>query len=174
MRAAVVVAGAVWAVALAGPAAAQGNVGFSVGDLHATHEVLQKRAQTTSMLEAPGSAFSQLSKKTRTWIRDETRRQSTAPRSLAEVLADVDRTLAEDARDISRAHRIDPMDVTRVVTLLIMADAEDAEAKAVKKAKKSGDAAALEVAKTRLAEATARREEAVAMQTTVSMQLARM
>ena len=43
-------------------------------------------------------------------------------------------TLAEDSRDISRKHRIDPMDVTRVVTLLIMADAQYAAEKDVKAA----------------------------------------
>ena len=145
-----------------------------MGDLHATHEVLQKRAQTTSMMEAPGSPFAQLSKSTRTWIREETKRQHAAPRSLVEVFADVDATLAEDAKDLSRKHRIGPMDITRVVTLLIMADAEDDAAKAVKKAKKAGDPAAIEAARVRLSEATERRKDAFDLQTTVSMQLATM
>jgi len=155
-------------------ALAQGNAGFSVGDLHATHEVLQKRANTTSMLEAPGSAFEQLSKANRTWIREETKRQSANPRTVVEVATAVDAQLAKDARDISRKHRIDPMDITRVVTLLIMADAEDGAAKAARAARKSLDPAVQQAAAARLAQATANRKEAIAMQTDVSMALAMM
>jgi hypothetical protein len=155
-------------------ALAQGNAGFSVGDLHATHEVLQKRANTTSMLEAPGSPFAQLSKVNRTWIREETKRQAASPRAVIEVLADVDKTLADDAKDLSRKHRIDPFDVTRVVTLLIMADAEDDAHKALKRARKAGDPQAQAAAQVRLDEATARRKEAVEFQSSVSMALAAM
>lgn len=162
------------AAMLATPAMAQGNIGMSVGDFAYAHEVLQKRAQTTSMLEGPGSTFGQLSKKNRQWIRDETKRQSATPRPLGEVVADVDARLADDARDISRKHDIDPMDVTRVVTLLIMADAQYAADKDVKKAKRAGDPAALDAAKQRLAEATERLKETGAMQTQVSLALARM
>jgi hypothetical protein len=164
----------VLAALMAPPAFAQGNAGFTMGDIYATHEVLQKRAQTTSMLESPGSPLGQLSKKNRAWIREETKRQSANPTALPDLVASVHTVLAKDEERIARAHRIDPLDVTRIVTLLITADAEDHAISAMKKAQKAGDAAALQAAADRAARATRNRQDAGAMQTDVSMALAQM
>ena len=166
--------GIVLASLLGSPALAQGSIGFSVGDLYATHAVLQKRAETTSMLESPGSPLGQLSKASRTWIREETKRQMRNPSPLPDLVAAVSTQLAKDEQRIARAHRIDPMDVTRIVTLLMTADIEDAAIKAMKKAQKAGDPAALQLAADRAAEATQNRKDAAAMQTDVSMALAQM
>lgn len=159
---------------MASPALAQGNAGFPVGDIYATHEVLQKRAETTSMLESPGSPLGQLSKSSRAWIREETKRQSAQPTELSDLVASVHTVLAKDEDRIARAHRIDPMDVTRIVTLLITADAEDAAIRAMKKTQKEGDPAALQAAADRAAKATQNRKDAAAMQSEVSMALAQM
>ncbi|MGE5567139.1 MAG: hypothetical protein ACM3YN_13425 [Parcubacteria group bacterium] len=169
-----VVIGAALAAMLGAPALAQGNAGFAVGDLVYAHEVLQKRAETTSMLESPGSPLGQLSKSSRTWIREETKRQSAQPTELSDLVASVHTVLAKDEDRIARAHRIDPMDVTRIVTLLITADAEDAAIRAMKKTQKEGDSAALQAAADRAAKATQNRKDAAAMQSEVSMALAQM
>lgn len=169
-----VLAGVVSAALVSSQAMAQGNAGFTMGDIYATHEVLQKRAQTTSMLESPGSPLGQLSKASKKWIREETKRQSTYPTTTAELAASVSVALERDEAYLARSQRLDPMDVTRIVTLLITADAEDAAIKAMKKARKTGDAAALQAAADKAAKATANRKEAAAMQTDVSMALAMM
>ena len=157
----------------ASQAAAQGNVGFTVGDIYATHEVLQKRAQATSM-SAPDSPFSQLSKDSRKWIIAEVKRQAETPRSPSDVAMDVDKTLEKDVAELSRRHRINPHDITLSVLLLIMADAEYDTAKAAKKARKAGDPAAAQAAAEKLEQATANRKEAFAMQSDVSLALAMM
>lgn len=172
MRAAMT--GVVLAALIGVPALAQGNAGFSFGDLYATHEVLQKRAQTTSMLESPGSPLGQLSKASKKWIREETKRQSASPTTASDLAAAVSQQLAKDEERIAREHRIDPLDVTRIVTLLIAADAEDHAVGAMKKARKAGDPAALQAAVDRAARATQNRKDAGAMQTEVSMALAQM
>lgn len=172
MRALVV--GAVLAGLLTSQALAQGNAGFAVGDLYATHEVLQKRAQTTSMLESPGSPLGQLSKSTKKWIFAETRRQAANPTDLSTLVLAVNTALEEDAARISRSQHLDPLDMTRIVTLLITADAEDKAIRAMKKAQKAGDPAALQQAADRAAKATQNRKDAGAMQTQVSMALAQM
>lgn len=159
---------------VASSALAQGNAGFTMGDIYATHEVLQKRAQTTSMLESPGSPLGQLSKASRKWIRAETKRQSADPTTASDLAASVHVALERDETYIARAHRIDPLDVTRIVTLLIAADAEDNAIRAMKKAQKAGDAAALQQAADRAARATQNRKDAGEMQTQVSMALAQM
>jgi hypothetical protein len=160
------------AALLASQAAAQGNVGFTMGDIYATHAVLQARAQMTSMLESPGSPMGQLSKSSKKWIREETKRQAANPTTADEIAAAVGEQLARDELRIAREHHIDPMDVTRLVTLLITADAEDAAIKTMKKTQKAGDAAALQVAADTAAKATANRKDAAAMQTEVSIALA--
>jgi len=161
--------------ALVAPSAfAQGNAGFTMGDIYATHEVLQKRAQTTSMLESPGSPLGQLSKASKKWIREETRRQAANPTTADDLVASVSIALERDEAYLARSQRLDPMDVTRIVTLLIAADAEDKAIGAMKKAQKTGDAVALEAAADRAAKATQNRKDAGAMQTEVSMALAQM
>lgn len=169
-----VVIGAVLVGLVSSQAFAQGNAGFTMGDIYATHEVLQKRAQTTSMLESPGSPLGQLSKASKKWIREETRRQSANPTTADDLAAAVSVALERDEAYLARSQRLDPMDVTRIVTLLIAADAEDHAITAMKKAQKAGDAAALQAAADRAAKATQNRKDAGAMQTDVSMALAQM
>lgn len=152
-------------------APAWADAGSTLADFQYTREVLAKRIQDFG---SPNSPFSQLSKKTRAWIVEETKRQAADPRPVADVVVSVDAALAEDAADIARKHRIDPLDITRVVTLAIMADAEDHAAKGVKKARKSSDEAARAAAEQNLAQATANRQEAFAMQSQVSLALAAM
>lgn len=159
------------AVVLGAPSMATAEAGSTLADFQYTREVLAKRVQDFG---SPNSPFSQLSKSTRTWVREEAKRQGQTPRSVAEVMMDADKVLAEDAAEMSRRHHIDPMDITRVVTLFIMAEAEDDAGKAVKKAKKGGDPAAMDAAKAQLAAATERRKEAYAMQSQVSLALASM
>jgi len=166
--------GVTLAAVTATQALAQGNAGFTMGDIYATHEVLQKRAQTTSMLESPGSPLGQLSKASKKWIREETRRQSAEPTTATDLAAAVSVALERDETYLARSQRLDPMDVTRIVTLLITADAEDHAISAMKKIQKSGDAAALQAAADRAAKATQNRKDAGAMQTDVSMALAQM
>jgi hypothetical protein len=155
-------------------ALAQGNAGFTMGDIYATHEVLQKRAQTTSMLESPGSPLGQLSKASKKWIREETKRQSAEPTTADDLAASVSVALERDEAYLARSQRLDPMDITRIITLLIAADAEDHAISAMKKAQKTGDPAALQAAADRAARATQNRKDAGAMQTDVSMALAQM
>lgn len=155
-------------------AVAQGNTGFTMGDIYATHEVLQKRAQTTSMLESPGSPLGQLSKASKKWIREETKRQSANPTSADDLAVAVSVALERDEVYLARSQRLDPMDVTRIVTLLITANAEDHAISAMKRAQKTGDPSALQAAADRAAKATQNRKDAGAMQTDVSMALAMM
>lgn len=162
---------ALCALALVAPSMAAAEAGSTLADFQYTREVLAKRIQDFG---SPNSPFSQLSKATRAWVREEAKRQGQTPRSTTEVLMDVDRTVAEDAQELSRRHDIDPMDITRVVTLFVMVEAEDAAAKAVRKAKKAGDAAAVATAKQQLADAVQRRKEAYALQSQVSLALAMM
>jgi len=169
-----VIIGAVLAGLIGSQALAQGNAGFTMGDIYATHEVLQKRAQTTSMLESPGSPLGQLSKKSRAWIREETKRQSANPTTADDLAASVHVALERDEAYLARSQRLDPMDVTRIVTLLITADAEDHAIRDMKKVQKAGDAAALQAAADKAAKATQNRKDAAAMQTDVSMALAQM
>lgn len=169
-----IVIGAALAVMLGAPALAQGNAGFTVGDIYATHAVLQARAQMTSSLESPGSPLGQLSKASKKWIFEETRRQAQAPTSVNDLAASVSLALEHDETSLARSQHLDPMDVTRIVTLMITADAEDHAIRAMKKVQKTGDAAALQAAADRAAKATANRKEAAAMQTDVSMALAQM
>jgi len=153
----------------AAQAAAQGNAGFSVGDLVYAHSVVQGRTQDHG---SPDSPFSQVSKEARGWIAAETKRQIDTPRTPDEVASSVDTALADDEMRLSKRYSIDPADITRAVTLLIMADAEDGASKLARQARKSGDPVVAQAAAEKAAHATANRKAAVKMQSEISMFLA--
>lgn len=156
------------AALLASPASAQDS---PLATFVKHHEALKKRTQDWG---SPDSPFGQLSKASREWIKAETRRQIDAPRPTLEVAVAIDSALEADNLKLSRRHRMDPQDITRAVLLMVMADAEDAAAKAAKRAKKAGEPLAAQAAAERLAQASANRKEAFEMQSDVSLALAMM
>lgn len=110
-------------VALAGGAAAQGATGFPMGDVG---QVLRRAEQPLTSWPAPPGPLKRLSKRSRTWIAAETKRQTQSPREPLQVLASIRAELREDVLRRAKRERIEPGDYYNAILLQIMLGAEEA------------------------------------------------
>jgi hypothetical protein len=102
-------------------AAAQGSTGFPMGDVG---QVLRQAEQPLTQWAAPPSPLTRLSRASRDWVRDETRRQVETPGEPVELMLAADKALARDVLRLAKRERINPHEILTAVVLKIVMDAE--------------------------------------------------
>jgi len=155
--------GAIVAAALATAASAQ-------TDFEGMHGARMHRLNS---LGVPGRPFAGMAQASQDWIAAETVRQTQAPKPLTELALTVDKSLRKDILQVARAHELDTHDIVLAIILQITRDAETATADALKAARGSGDAAAIQAAAEKAAVATELRKQALQVQTDASLELTR-
>jgi hypothetical protein len=118
------------------------------------------------------TSLSGMSPSAEAWLRDQVQIQAQTPRPPHEVLAAVEETLGEAIHQAAKAERAKPQDVSRAIVLKIMLDTKSAlarEARRVDDVTEPGWPAWSE----RIAQADANRREAMKLQSTASLALAR-
>lgn len=150
-------------------AAALATTALAQTDFEAQHHMLQGRA---SGFAAKGTPLASLTKASQDWIKAETKRQTDAPRSVGELAKAVDVALHEDEVAVARAHHLNTLDIVLAITLQITRDADERSKAALKAAKRSGDAAAIQAASQKADLAVANRKAAMKLQNDASLELA--
>ncbi len=109
------------AVLCALPAAAQQS-GSPMGDMMDMARRMGSASQWSATRPTP---LSQLSHKSREWMKAEAQRQASSPRPIMSVVMDINEILHHDMRQLAETVGVHPQDVSDAVLLQIMTDAED-------------------------------------------------
>lgn len=104
-------------------ALAQGSTGNPMMDVG---QVLRQAEQPLTYWHTPPSPLTRLSRVSRDWMRDETKRQIAAPTSPLTLMVEVDKALGADIRKMSRRQRINQGEITTAIVLKIVIEAEQA------------------------------------------------
>lgn len=160
-------------LAMAAPAFAQHSSGEStpMGDLMNLNQFVTRGMLNQWSATRP-AALAGLSKPSRVWIKAEVQRQAVSPRDPIQVALDVDRVLGKDIKRMAKSERANPDDISGAILLKIMFDTRAALVREAWRAKDVPEPGARPW-DVRIAEADIHARNAVDMQSSISLALAR-